>query len=135
MKNLLLLFLLLALSSLSYSQSDDTTNVISVEENNCGFSIVDEAPIFPGGVEGIKKFIKENKKYPKELKDKNISGRVFVGFKIDSLGNVLEPKILKGIHPIIDNEALRIIKIMPKWKPAKHKGKNVSLMFQLPINF
>ncbi len=97
---------------------------------------IDEMPVFPGGSEGLRDYLSKNIKYPKESKLQGHSGRVVVEFIIDKKGNVTETKIASspGFF-LLEQEALRIINAMPKWKPGKDKGKKVIVKFQLPIKF
>ena len=73
-----------------------------------------------------------NIKYPKETKKE---GNVHVSFVIDEKGNVTDAKVVKGVSTLLDNEALRVVKAMPKWTPGQDKGKNVKVKMTLPINF
>ena len=92
-------------------------------------------PEFPGGVEALMDYVGRNVKYPEEAKDKEIQGRVFVSFVIEKDGSVNEVKVLRGIGGGCDEEAVRVIKAMPKWTPGKQKGKPVRVNYQIPINF
>ena len=90
-------------------------------------------PHFPGGEEGLKKFISENLKWP--APEWCGSGTVYVKFKVDSLGNVCESSIKKGIDSLANNEALRVVRIMPKLIPAKINGRCIASWYILPIKF
>ena len=82
------------------------------------FFIVEEMPEFPGGDLELRKYIVENIKYPEEAKAKALSGTVFVQFVVNKEGNVVNIKIARGIDPLLDAEAIRVVKNMPKWKPG-----------------
>jgi TonB family protein len=107
------------------------------------FFIVEHMPEFPGGDLELRKFIAANIKYPEEAKAKGLSGKVFVQFIIDKNGDVVNPKIARGIDPILDNEAIRVIQSLPKWKPGEQSKridgekvwvpKNVS--WTVPVSF
>lgn len=107
------------------------------------FFIVEHMPEFPGGDIALRKFIADNIKYPEKAKAKGLSGKVFVQFIIDKNGDVVSPKIARGIDPILDNEAIRVIQSLPKWKPGEQSEringekvwvpKNVS--YTVPIAF
>ncbi|MBR5644876.1 MAG: TonB family protein [Salinivirgaceae bacterium] len=107
------------------------------------FFIVEHMPEFPGGDLELRKFIAANIKYPEEAKAKGLSGKVFVQFIIDKNGDVVNPKIARGIDPILDNEAIRVIQSLPKWKPGEQSKridgekvwvpKNVS--WTVPVEF
>lgn len=116
---------------------------IKGEEEEEVFFIVEHMPEFPGGDLELRKFIAANIKYPEEAKAKGLSGKVFVQFIIDKNGDVVNPKIARGIDPILDNEAIRVIKSLPKWKPGEQSKridgekvwvqKNVS--WTVPVDF
>ncbi|MDR0691424.1 MAG: TonB family protein [Prevotellaceae bacterium] len=96
---------------------------------------VDVNPEFPGGQGEMMKFIFDNLKYPKEAAEKKIQGRVTVEFLVRTGGNVDNVKVLKSVDPLLDAEAVRVVKAMPAWTPGKHKGKTVTVRFILPIVF
>ncbi len=99
------------------------------------FFILEEMPEFPGGDEALKKFIAENIKYPPEAAESCISGRVYVSFVIDTEGNVCEVKVVRGVYPALDSEAIRVVKSMPQWKPGKQRGKAVRCAYTIPVSF
>jgi TonB family protein len=92
-------------------------------------------PIFPGGIDALYGTIKQNIRYPKELADKKISGMVMVKFTIDSLGWVKNPIIIKTLHPLLDQEALRVVSSLPRWVPATKNGELMSSEMVIPITF
>ena len=99
------------------------------------YQIVDEMPQYPGGEAAMMDYVAQNVVYPKEAQEKGISGRVFVGFIVEKDGSVSEVKVLRGIGGGCDEEAVRVIKAMPKWKPGKMKGKPVRVSYMMPIIF
>ncbi len=99
------------------------------------YFVVEEMPVFEGGDLGLRTYIANNVKYPTEAKEKGISGKVYIRFTIDTDGSVVKAKVVKSVHPSIDNEALRVIKSLPKWKPGKNKGVPVPVFFTVPIYF
>ena len=99
------------------------------------YQTVDEMPEFPGGVEAMMNYIAENVKYPEDAKDKNQSGRVLLSFVVEKDGHVNDVKVLRGVCESIDNEAVRVVKAMPNWKPGKQAGKPVRVSYCLPISF
>ncbi len=99
------------------------------------FLVVEEDPEFPGGLEALSKFIADNIKYPQLAKENNITGRVFVSFVVEKDGRVGQVKILRDIGGGCGNEAVRVVKLMPRWKPGKQRGKAVRTQFNLPVNF
>jgi TonB family protein len=99
------------------------------------FFIVEHMPEFPGGDIALRKFIAENVKYPEEAKEKGLSGKVFVQFVIDKNGDVVSPKIVRSVDPILDNEAIRVIQSLPKWTPGSQRGNAVNVSYTYPVNF
>lgn len=99
------------------------------------FSLVEEVPEFPGGVEALMKYLGNNLRYPEKAAQDGITGRVFVAFVVAKDGSIHDVNVLKGLSPEIDAEAVRVVKTMPKWKPARHEGQIVNVRFNLPINF
>lgn len=99
------------------------------------FFIVEHMPEFPGGDIALRKFIAENVKYPEEAKGKGLSGKVFVQFVIDKNGDVVSPKIVRSVDPILDNEAIRVIQSLPKWTPGSQRGNAVNVSYTYPVNF
>ena len=81
------------------------------------------------------KDVQENIKYPQEAKDKEIAGRVFLAFVVEKDGSVSNVEVKRGIGGGCDDEAVRVVKAMPKWKPGKQKGEPVRVSYMLPVNF
>ena len=109
--------------------------VIEVEEAKPVFTIVEEMPSFPGGEAERNKFLAENIVYPQQATENGIQGTVYVSFVVDSKGNVTDVKVLRGIGGGCDEEALRVVKMMPQWHPGKQNGKLVRVLFNMPIYF
>ena len=99
------------------------------------FDTVDQMPEFPGGLDSLMSFLTSTIKYPKEAMDKKIEGRVMVKFIVEKDGQVSTPQVLKSVCPAVDEEALRVIRCMPRWKPGKQNGKEVRVFFTLPVTF
>ena len=99
------------------------------------FKVVDQMPEFPGGMDKLLQFINDNMQYPAEARKKGIQGRVIVLFIVDENGSVTEPNIMRSVDPSLDEEALRIIKMLPKWKPGTLKRKPVKVKYTVPIAF
>ena len=97
--------------------------------------IMEERPSFPGGQQKLMEFIANNIRYTDEMKETGITGRVVVSFVIKKDGSIGEPKIIRSIHPLFDNEALRVISSMPKWRPGSQRGKRVEVTYSIPILF
>lgn len=98
-------------------------------------TIVEVTPEFPGGFQALSEFITANLNYPQEAKEAGIEGRVFVSFIVEKDGSLSSIQLLKGIGHGCDEEAIAVVKKMPKWKPATQKGKPVRMRFQLPFVF
>ena len=94
-----------------------------------------ERPKFPGGEEELKQFLSLNLKYPNEALQNKIEGEVVVSFKIDSDGRISDINTLKGLGYGCDEEAVRVVKQMPQWLPAKKDGKKIAVIYNLPIVF
>ncbi len=100
------------------------------------FMVVEEMPLFPGGDEGLLKFISENTSYPEEAKTKGIQGRVLVRFCVETDGSVNRLSVMKGVDPLLDSEALRVVGSMPKFEKAgRQSGKTVPVWYMVPITF
>ena len=129
-------------SSIKISQSNDfaVNSIIEYldepeEIATIDFAVVEVKPVFPGGDSDLLRFISTNLNYPENSKANGIHGTVYVTFIIDKKGKVTEVAIAKGVHPSIDNEALRVIKMLPDWKPGMQRGKSVPVRYIIPINF
>jgi periplasmic protein TonB len=105
-----------------------------VEEEQI-FTIVEEMPSFPGGEAELFKYLGKNIKYPQMATDAGISGVVYVTFVVDKDGKIRDVKVLRGIGGGCDEEAVRVVKSMPSWKPGKQRGKAVTVQYNLPIRF
>ena len=99
------------------------------------FLVVEEDPEYPGGMEELYKFVGKNLQYPALAKENNITGRVYVSFVVEKDGSVSKVKVLKEIGGGCGNEAMRVVKMMPKWKPGKQHGRAVRTQFTLPVMF
>jgi len=99
------------------------------------FKIVEEMPSFPGGEAKLMEFVAKNVKYPQIARETGIPGRVFVNFVVEPDGSVSNVSVLRGIGGGCDEEAMRVVKTMPKWKPGKQRGKPVRVQYMLPVNF
>lgn len=106
---------------------------ISIEEEI--FQIVEEMPSFPGGEPKVMEYIGKNIKYPQIARESGIQGRVFVSFVVECDGSISNAKVLRGIGGGCDEEAVRVVTNMPKWKPGKQHGKAVRVSYLLPVNF
>jgi protein TonB len=99
------------------------------------FTIVEEMPAFPGGEGKMLEYIAKNIKYPPVARENGIQGRVYVTFVVDKDGKIKDAKVLRGIGGGCDEEALRVVKTMPEWKPGRQNGRSVQVQYNLPVNF
>ena len=124
--------------------TDDTKNieitpvVVEEEEDEAEtqiFTVVENDPEFPGGMEALYKYLAQNIKYPQLARDNGITGKVYVTFVVERDGSIANPKVLRDIGGGCGQEAIRVVKSMPKWTPGKQRGKAVRVQFNLPVNF
>ena len=105
-----------------------------VEEQQI-FQVVEEMPEFPGGMAECLKFLAKNIKYPTIAQENGVQGRVIVQFVVNQDGSIVDPVVVRSVDPYLDKEALRVIKMMPKWKPGKQRGKAVRVKYTVPVTF
>jgi TonB family protein len=96
---------------------------------------VEKMPEFPGGEDAMNDFLSRNLSYPAMAKEQGIQGKVWIGFMVDKFGNVENVEILRGIGGGCDEEAKRVVEMMPRWNPGTQDGKPVNVKFRFPINF
>ena len=106
-----------------------------VADTNRIYEIVQVLPEYPGGMDAMGNFMRQNIVYPDSLQKKGIGGLVLVSFVIERDGSVEAVKAIRTPHPALGQEGERIVKLMPKWKPGRHDGKPVRVKFTLPIMF
>ena len=99
------------------------------------YKVVEVMPEFPGGMKALMDFIQKNIRYPEEARKNGIQGRVAVSVVIDENGRVTAPVIMRSRYPALDEEALRIVELMPQWKPGMQQGKAVKVEFTFPVTF
>jgi len=125
------------------TEADDKTLINAVpvikeeetEEESEVFIIVEDMPEFPGGELALRKWIGSNIKYPVIAAENGIQGKVYVTFVVDKDGSISNARIARGVDPSLDQEALRVVNQLPKWKPGKQRGKPVRVSYTVPINF
>lgn len=108
---------------------------VEEEEEDKIFDVVEEAPEFPGGMAALNKFFRENVKYPVMAQEMNIQGKVFVKFTVWKDGSVRDVQVVRSADKSLDQEAIRLVSRMPKWKPGKQRGKAVNCKFTVPVTF
>jgi TonB family protein len=99
------------------------------------FVVVEQMPYFPGGETALLKFLMENTRYPEEAKIAGTQGKVIVRFSVDEQGKACRESVLKGVSPEIDEEALRVVRMLPRFEPGRQGGKAVPVWYMVPINF
>ena len=109
--------------------------VVEADDDDRIFDVVEENAQFPGGDEAGMKWLQEHIKYPQICIEQNVQGRVQVGFVVNRDGSIVDVKILRSPDPNLSKEAERVVKMMPKWKPARQGNKTVRSRFNLPVNF
>lgn len=105
------------------------------EESEDTYVIIDQKPEFPGGGVALMTYISKNTKYPNSAKENGISGKLYVKFIISKTGEVTNVTVLNPVNPIIDKEAMRVVRSMPNWKPGIQKGEAVRVQYIIPIKF
>ena len=99
------------------------------------FQVVEKVAGFPGGQAKLMEFLRKELVYPQIAIDNNVQGRVIVQFVVNKDGSIQDVKVARGVDPVLDEEAIRVVKKMPKWIPAEQRGKTVRSRFQLPVMF
>ncbi len=122
---LLSLFTVLGSSKLKAQDNADTAV----------FVVVEEQPQFRGGEKARAQYLIKEVKYPAEAVDKGIEGVVFVRFIVEKDGSLSNVHIIRGVHELLDQEALRVVQNMPEWKPGQNNGEAVRVQFDMPIRF
>ena len=113
----------------------DDKNVVKRAGRDDVFIISEVAPAYPGGEKAMMKYLQKNIKYPNEAKDKGIKGTVFLEFVVEKDGKVDDVLVKKGINPLLDAEAVRVVSSMPKWSVGKQNGSLVAVRYTLPVKF
>jgi len=122
-------------------ETSENKEVLQVLENSQEdasgevYGIVEEMPQFPGGEIALCKYIANSIKYPVVAQKTGIQGKVYVSFIVDKDGGVTDVKVLQGVDPLLDREALRVVRSLPRWKPGKQRGVPVKVSYTVPINF
>lgn len=99
------------------------------------FTIVEEMPVYPGGDEALFGHLMKNTQYPPEAKEKGEEGTTYIGFIIEKDGHMDDFKILRGSHPALDAEAMRVIRTLESFKPGYQRGKPVRVSMIIPVRF
>ena len=105
-----------------------------VEEEEV-YIIVEQMPGFPGGEEALLKYISDHIEYPTMAVERGIEGRVTVRFVVNKDGYVQDVTVIRGVHELLDKEAVRVIQSLPRWNPGKQNGVAVAVYYNVPVNF
>lgn len=112
-----------------------TNQGIKRNNKNLGKIIPEKMPEFPGGPLALRSYIANNVRYPREAMLQKIQGKVFVNFNVDKDGTISNAAVMRGVHFLLDAEAIRVVKNMPNWIPGKKDGKPARVSYAVPINF
>lgn len=100
------------------------------------YLVCEEMPEYPGGADSLRADLVRSIKYPVEASKKGIQGKVYITFVVDEKGKIDNAKVIRGVDPMLDKEALRVVSSLDKaWTPGKEKGKPVKVSYTLPVNF
>ena len=124
-------FILIGFSQNSFSKDIQTDST----SKGMIFDMPEQMPKYPGGGDAMEQFINNNIKYPAEAKSKNIQGKVYVQFVVEKDGSISDVTIRRGAHKLLNQEAIRVVKLMPNWVPGSTRGKTVRVRYTLPITF
>lgn len=105
------------------------------DDPNMIYTIVEQRPEFPGGIDEMMKFIQSNIQYPPEEKQNKLEGLVIVSVVVTKEGNLKDYKVIQGNNQHLNDEAIRVVMLMPKWIPGKNKGKEVNVQTTIPVRF
>ena len=97
--------------------------------------VVEQQPEFPGGMAELMKYLQKNTRYPQICKEQGVQGRVIVQFVVNMDSTITDVNVIKSVNPHLDEEAVRVVKAMPKWNPGKQRGEPVRVRFTLPVTF
>ena len=104
-------------------------------DSDVPFQIVEKMPSFPGGESALNQYLSKNIKYPPIALENGVSGRVICQFVVNRDGSIVDIEVVRSVDKSLDNEAIRVIKSMPKWTPGEQRGKPVRVKYTLPVNF
>ncbi|HAQ18144.1 MAG TPA: energy transducer TonB [Prolixibacteraceae bacterium] len=114
----------------------DLNNMIVGEDTtSTPYAVVEQMPEFPGGEAALQRYLRSSVKYPTIAMENGIQGKVYVGFVVERNGSISNVRIARGVDVSLDKEAMRVVRLMPKWIPGKQNGEPVRVSFTAPINF
>jgi TonB family protein len=115
--------------------NDQVASLAERSKENNVYTVVEESASPEGGIETFYGFLAKNISYPKDAREAGVQGKVFVSFIVEPDGSLSDLNVVKGVNELLDAEALRVVKLSPKWTPGKHEGVVVRQKMVLPINF
>lgn len=127
--------LMLASLLLAPLRAEAHESALMAEKSDSVYMVVDELPTFPGGDEKLMHYIAQNLRYPAEMRSQEKSGKLFVSFVVTKKGKVTDVKVVKSPDEGFNEEVVRVVESLPKWKPARVRGKKVACRMNLPILF
>lgn len=113
----------------------DVEGIYIPADTNDIYMVVEDPPEFPGGLQALSDYLRDNIKYPEACRKDSIQGRVIISFVVEKDGSISSAEVIKSVHEQLDAEALRVISAMPKWKPGKQRGKVVRVEYAIPIKY
>jgi TonB family protein len=116
-------------------KTEEVIDVDAAFEDDVIFTVVEVDPQFPGGVSELMLFLQSNLRYPETARAEGKAGTIFVTFVVEKTGDISGVRILRGVSPELDEEAKRVVSMMPQWIPAQQRGQAVRVQFNLPIRF
>lgn len=124
----------------SYGEVNQNLEVSQVETESVAIAATEAAaadcmPSFPGGWDAMARYLMDNLTYPEQAKKDGLEGRVVVRFKVETDGSIGDISVLKSLNPVLDSEAIRVVKAMPRWTPGRENGKTVAVSMSIPIEF
>lgn len=131
-KYLLLFALVLCFGNITKAQNSNTDSLTNKEEV---LTFAEQMPEYPGGMDEMYKFLSKTIQYPAKMREKGIEGRVILTFLVNSDGSISDIYCVNQAEPLFVNEAIRVVNLMPNWKPGRQNNKNVTVKFTLPLKF
>ncbi|MBA4409623.1 MAG: TonB family protein [Bacteroidota bacterium] len=114
----------------------DLNNMIVGEDTtSTPYAVVEQMPEFPGGEAALQRYLRSSVKYPTIAMENGIQGKVYIGFVVERNGTISNVRVARGVDISLDKEAMRVVRLMPKWIPGKQNGEPVRVSFTAPINF
>ena len=120
------------------AKKNENADVVVEElpEEETIYNVVEDQPEFPGGMQALMKYLRDNIRYPSISRQNNSQGRAYINFVVNTDGSITDVEVMKGTNDVyLDKEAVRVVSGMPKWKPGKQQGKTVRVKYTLPVMF